>query len=96
MVLDKNTGAIEHKHFYDIVDFLQEGDCLVLNNSRVLPARIYGIKKDTGAHVEFLLLKNCGNDIWEALAGPGKRAKVEMCIRDSSGRSPRRSAPRES
>lgn len=76
MVLDKNTGAIEHKHFYDIVDFLQEGDCLVLNNSRVLPARIYGIKRDTGAHVEFLLLKNCGNDVWEALAGPGKRAKV--------------------
>ena len=76
MVLDRKTGEIEHKHFYDIVDLLHEDDCLVLNNSRVLPARIYGIKKDTGAHVEFLLLKNCGNDIWEALAGPGKRAKV--------------------
>ncbi|MGN0478778.1 MAG: tRNA preQ1(34) S-adenosylmethionine ribosyltransferase-isomerase QueA, partial [Hominenteromicrobium sp.] len=76
MVLDRKTGAIEHRHFYDIVDFLQEGDCLVLNDSRVLPARIYGIKKDTGAHVEFLLLKNCGDDVWEALAGPGKRAKT--------------------
>ena len=76
MLLDKDTGEIEHKHFYDIIDYLRPGDCLVLNNSRVLPARIYGTKKDTGAHVEFLLLKNCGNDIWEALAGPGKRAKV--------------------
>ena len=76
MVLNKATGEIEHKYFYDILDFLRPGDCLVLNNSRVLPARIYGIKKDTGAHVEFLLLKNCGNDVWESLAGPGKRAKV--------------------
>lgn len=76
MVLNKRTGAVEHRHFYDIVEYLNPGDCLVLNNSRVLPARIYGIKKDTGAHVEFLLLKNCGNNVWEALAGPGKRAKV--------------------
>lgn len=76
MVLNRETGEIRHEHFYDIVDELHEGDCLVLNNSRVLPARIYGIKKDTGAHVEFLLLKNCGNDVWEALAGPGKRARV--------------------
>ncbi len=76
MVLDRKTGAIEHRHFYDIVEYLRPGDCLVLNNSRVLPARIYGVKKETGAHVEFLLLKNCGNDVWEALAGPGKRAKT--------------------
>ena len=76
MVLNKQTGAVEHRHFYDIVEYLNPGDCLVLNNSRVLPARIYGIKKDTGAHVEFLLLKNCGDNVWEALAGPGKRAKV--------------------
>ena len=76
MVLNKRTGAVKHRHFYDIVEYLNPGDCLVLNNSRVLPARIYGIKKDTGAHVEFLLLKNCGNNVWEALAGPGKRAKV--------------------
>ena len=76
MVLDKTTGEIEHRHFHDIMEYLNEGDCLVLNNSRVLPARIYGIKNETGAHVEFLLLKNCGDDVWEALAGPGKRAKV--------------------
>ena len=76
MVLDKTTGEIEHRRFHDITEYLNEGDCLVLNNSRVLPARIYGIKNETGAHVEFLLLKNCGDDVWEALAGPGKRAKV--------------------
>ena len=76
MVLDKTTGEIEHRHFHDITEYLNEGDCLVLNNSRVLPARIYGIKNETGAHVEFLLLKNCSDDVWEALAGPGKRAKV--------------------
>ena len=75
MVLDKNTGEIEHRHFYDILDYLTPKDCLILNDSRVLPARLYGIKEDTGAHVEFLLLQNKGNDTWEALAGPGKRAK---------------------
>ena len=76
MVLDKKTGEVSHHVFKEIVKYLRPGDCLVLNNSRVLPARIYGIKKDTGAHVEFLLLKNCGDNVWEALAGPGKRAKV--------------------
>ena len=55
MVLDKATGAIEHRHFYDIIDYLTPADCLVLNDSRVLPARIYGVKEGTGAHVEFLL-----------------------------------------
>ena len=75
MVLDKATGAIEHRHFYDIIDYLTSADCLVLNDSRVLPARIYGVKEGTGAHVEFLLLQNKGGDVWEALAGPGKRAK---------------------
>ena len=75
MTLDKTTGAIGHYHFRDIVDLLQEGDCLILNDSRVLPARIYGVKEDTGAHVEFLLLENKGNDRWEALAGPGKKAR---------------------
>lgn len=75
LVIGKNSGRIEHKHFYDILDYMDEGDCLVLNNSKVLPARIYGIKKDTGAKVEFLLLNNTGNDIWECIAGPGKRAK---------------------
>ena len=75
MVLDKITGEIEHKHFYDICDYLNEGDCLILNDTRVLPARIYGIKEGTGAHVEFLLLTCKEKDVWEVLAGPGKRAK---------------------
>ena len=75
MVLSKESDAIEHKHFYDVCDYLKPGDCLILNNTRVLPARIYGIKKGTGANVEFLLLKQIENDLWETLAGPGKRAK---------------------
>lgn len=75
MVLDKNTGKIAHKHFYDICDYLKEGDCLILNDTRVLPARIYGVKEETGARVEFLLLNQKENDVWEVLAGPGKRAK---------------------
>ncbi len=75
MRLDKKTGKISHHHFYDIEDMLEPGDCLILNNSRVLPARLYGEKEETGAQVEFLLLENKGNDLWEALAGPGKRAK---------------------
>lgn len=76
MIVEKNTGKIEHKHFYDILDELNEGDCLILNNTRVLPARIYGVKKDTGAKVEFLLLTNKGDDVWETITGPGKRAKT--------------------
>lgn len=76
MVLHKTTGKIEHRHFYDILDYLNEGDCLILNDSRVLPARIYGVKDETNAHVEFLLLHRIEGDRWEALAKPGKRAKV--------------------
>ncbi|MCH5190449.1 MAG: tRNA preQ1(34) S-adenosylmethionine ribosyltransferase-isomerase QueA, partial [Oscillospiraceae bacterium] len=75
MVIDRKSGEISHKHFYDIIDYLNAGDCLVLNNTRVLPARIYGVKKDTGATVEFLLLNNLGNDEWETIAGPGKKAR---------------------
>lgn len=75
MVINRKSGEICHKHFYDILDYLNDGDCLVLNNTRVLPARIYGTKKDTGAVVEFLLLNNLGNDEWETITGPGKRAK---------------------
>ena len=75
MVLSKTSQTITHKHFYDICDYFNSGDCLILNNTRVLPARIYGTKKDTGAHVEFLLLNQIENDLWECLAGPGKRAK---------------------
>ncbi|HBN80051.1 MAG TPA: tRNA preQ1(34) S-adenosylmethionine ribosyltransferase-isomerase QueA [Ruminococcaceae bacterium] len=75
LVLNRKNGEITHKHFYDIVDFLMPGDCLILNDSRVLPARIYGIKDDTGAKVEFLLLSPQGDDVWEVLTGPGRRAK---------------------
>ena len=77
MVLSRKTNSIEHKYFYDFVDYLSPGDCLILNNTRVLPARMYGVKKDTGAIVEFLLLNNLGNDRWETITGPGKRAKVD-------------------
>lgn len=76
LCLDRETGAIQHKHFYDIIDSLEEGDCLILNDSRVIPARIFGVKKDTGAVVEFLLLTQRGNNIWEVLTKPGKKAKI--------------------
>lgn len=75
LILDKKSGEIKHRHFYDVIDYLYPGDCLILNDSRVLPARIYGIKEGTGARVEFLLLAAKGDDVWEVLAGPGKRAK---------------------
>ena len=76
MVLHKKTGKIEHKHFYDIIDYLNEGDCLIMNDSRVLPARIYGVKDETNANVEFLFLNCVEGKKWEALAKPGKRAKI--------------------
>ena len=76
LVLNKNSGEVEHKHFFDVLDYLKEGDCLVLNNTRVLPARIFGIREDTGAVVEFVLLKQKDTNIWECLAGPGKKAKI--------------------
>ena len=73
--LDPKTGEIEHRHFTDILDYLRPGDCLILNDTRVLPARIYGVKEETGAVVEFLLLKQKELDLWECLCKPGKRAK---------------------
>lgn len=76
MVVDKISGEIMHKYFYDIIDELKSGDCLVINDTKVLPARLYGIKEGTGARVEFLLLNNNGNDVWECITGPGKRAKL--------------------
>lgn len=76
MVLDRNTGEVEHRVFHDIVEFLNEGDTLVLNNTRVLPARLIGEKEGTGGKIEFLLLKRLVGDKWECLAKPGKRAKV--------------------
>lgn len=76
MVLHRDTHTIDHKHFYDILDYLKNGDCLILNDTRVLPARLYGEKEETGAHVEFLLLNQKENDVWEVITGPGRRAKV--------------------
>lgn len=73
--LDKETGAVEHRHFTDIVDYLRPGDCLILNDTRVLPARIFGVKEETGAVVEFLLLRQRELDTWECLCKPGKRAR---------------------
>lgn len=74
--LDRESGKVSHGVFSDIKDSLKKGDCLVLNNTRVLPARIYGTRKDTGAVVEFVLLKQKGTNLWECLAGPGKKAKA--------------------
>ncbi|MBN1047961.1 tRNA preQ1(34) S-adenosylmethionine ribosyltransferase-isomerase QueA [Clostridium botulinum] len=76
MVLDKETGEISHKNFYDIIDYLNEGDTLVLNNTRVMPARLIGEKEGTGGKIEFLLLKRVDKDRWECLAKPGKSARV--------------------
>lgn len=75
LAMNRRTGELQNKHFYDLPDFLRPGDCLVLNDSRVLPARLYGQKKDTGAPVELLLLNPKGLNRWEVLAGPGKHAK---------------------
>lgn len=74
MVINRAENTLTHKHFYDIIDYLNEGDCLIANNSRVLPARIYGTKS-TGANVEFLLLSQVRNNVWECLSKPGKKAK---------------------
>ena len=76
LVMDRKTGALEHRHFYDIIDYLNEGDCLIVNDSRVLPARIFGTKEGTGAQVEFLLLRQIENKRWETLTKPGKKAKI--------------------
>lgn len=75
LVVHRDTGKIEHKHFYDVIDYLQEGDCLVLNNSKVLPARLFGEKEGTGAKIEFLLIKRLEGDLWETMVRPGKRLK---------------------
>ena len=75
LVVHRDTGKTEHRHFYDILEYLQPGDCLVLNNSKVLPARLFGTKEKTGAKVEFLLIKRIEGDIWETMVKPGKRLK---------------------
>ena len=75
MVLHRDSDSIEHKHFYDIIDYLEPGDCLIVNDSRVIPARIYGVKEDTGAKIEFLLLHRIDGSRWETLVKPGRKAK---------------------
>lgn len=85
MVLDKETGEIEHKHFYDIKQYLKPGDCLVLNNTKVIPARLMGTRKDTGAVVEVLLLKRRDADTWETLVKPGKKARIGQIIEFGNG-----------
>ncbi len=75
MVLDKNTGEVKHRVFSDILEYLNPGDCLVLNNTKVIPARLFGVKEGTMAKIEILLLKRRENDIWETLVKPGKKAK---------------------
>ena len=76
MVLDKITGEVEHRHFKDIIEYLRPGDCLVINNTKVIPARLFGVKEGTMAKIEILLLKRRQNDIWETLVKPGKKMKV--------------------
>ncbi|EEI70463.1 tRNA preQ1(34) S-adenosylmethionine ribosyltransferase-isomerase QueA [Lentilactobacillus hilgardii] len=80
LVLNKETGDMQDRRFYNIIDYLNPGDALVMNDSKVMPARIYGVKKDTGAHIEVLLLHNIDGDRWETLMKPAKRAKVGTVI----------------
>ncbi|WP_445448767.1 tRNA preQ1(34) S-adenosylmethionine ribosyltransferase-isomerase QueA [Enterococcus faecalis] len=86
LVVNKETGDMEDKHFHDILDELQPGDALVMNNTRVLPARLYGEKPETGGHLEVLLLTNTEGDTWETLIKPAKRAKVGTEIKFGDGR----------
>jgi S-adenosylmethionine:tRNA ribosyltransferase-isomerase len=85
MVLDKKTGEIKHEVFKNITEYLREGDCLVLNDTKVLPARLFGVKKDTGAKIEVLLLKQLEEDQWETLVKPAKRVKVGTEIEFGDG-----------
>lgn len=76
MVLDKETGELEHRHFYNIKEYLRPGDCLVINNTKVIPARLYGVKEETGALIEVLLLVRRKDNIWETLVKPGKKCRI--------------------
>ena len=86
MVLHKKTGNIEHKSFHDVIEYLNEGDTLVLNNTRVMPARLIGEKEETGGKIEFLLLKRVEGDKWECLAKPGKKAKIGQSFTFGEGK----------
>ena len=86
MVLNRKDGSISHHIFKEIIDYLNPGDCLVINNTKVIPARLYGVKEDTGAHIELLLLKRKEGDIWETLVKPGKKARKGTRIVFGDGR----------
>lgn len=86
LIMDKETGEVTHSRFYHILDYLEAGDVLVLNNTRVIPARLYGVKEETGANIEVLLLKDKGNNIYETLCKPAKRVKVGSIISFGEGR----------
>lgn len=85
MVLNREKQTIEHKHFYDIIDYLQPGDILVRNNTKVIPARLFGIKEETNGHVEVLLLKDLGDDTWECLVGNARIVKIDTVITFGEG-----------
>lgn len=85
LVLDRKTGEIEHKNFFDIIDYLEEGDTLVLNDTKVIPARLFGEKVETKAHVELLLLKNTNDSDWECLVKPAKRVKIGTVVSFGNG-----------
>ena len=86
MAVHKNSGVLEHRHFYDIVEYMHEGDVLVRNNTRVIPARLFGTKEETGAHVEVLLLKQLPDDIWECLVGNARTVKIGTVVSFHDGR----------
>src|SRR5699024_10018885 len=88
LVLDSKTGKTQDRHFFNIIDELNPGDALVMNDTRVLPARLYGVKEDTGGHLEVLLLNNTAGDTWETLVKPARRAKVgtKITFGDEIGR----------
>ena len=85
LVLDKNNGDIVHEHFNNIIDYLHEGDVLVLNDTKVIPARLIGVKEETGAVIELLLLKDLGEDKWECLSKPAKRLKIGTIVSFGNG-----------
>lgn len=85
LCLNKESGETSHKHFYDILDMLHEGDVLVMNNSKVIPARLFGVKEETDAHIEILMLKDIGDDVWQTLCKPARRVKVGTIVNFGDG-----------
>ena len=85
MVIDIDTGAVQHRHFRDILEYLEPGDCMVINDTKVIPARLLGVKEDTGAHAEVLLLRRMQDDVWECLVKPGKKLRVGAKISFGEG-----------